>query len=70
MASIVILSADKGRSTATFNCEAYLEKCMDYINNVPSQLLKKVPIPNLKPKHWNNYRFQRAINLLIINYII
>ena len=54
MASIVILSADKGRSTVIFNCEAYLEKCMDHINNVPSQLLKKVPIPNLKPKHWNN----------------
>ena len=32
-ASIVILPAEKGRSTAILNHEDYLEKCMDYINN-------------------------------------
>ena len=39
--SIVILAADKGRSTAILNREDYLEKCMDHINNSPNQLLKK-----------------------------
>ena len=42
----VILPADKGKSTAIFNCEDYLEKCMDHINHVPYQiLLKKIIIP-------------------------
>ena len=39
--SIVILPADKGRSTVILNCEEYLEKCMDHTNNGPYQLLKK-----------------------------
>ena len=29
---MVILPADKGRSTVTLNREDYLEKCMDHIN--------------------------------------
>ena len=33
--SIVILPADKGRSTVILNREDYLEKCMDHINNGP-----------------------------------
>ena len=41
--SIVILPADKGRSTVILNREDYLEKCMDHINNGPYQLLKKDP---------------------------
>ena len=49
--SIVILPADKGRSTVTFNREGYLGKCMDDINNGPYQLLKKDPLAKLKPKH-------------------
>ena len=48
--SIVILPADKGRSTVILNREDYLEKCMDHINNSPYQLLKKILPPKLKPK--------------------
>ena len=39
--SIVILPADKGRSTVILNHEDCLGKCMDHINNGPYQLLKK-----------------------------
>ena len=49
--SIVILPADKVRSTVTLNHEDCLEKCMDHINNGPYQLLKKILLPKLKPKH-------------------
>ena len=48
---IAILPANKGRSTIVLNCEDYLEKCMDHINNGPYQLLKKILLPKLKPKH-------------------
>ena len=48
--SIVILPADKGRSTVIFNREDYLEKCMDHINNGPYQLLKKDPTTIIKAK--------------------
>ena len=48
--SIVILPADKGRSTVILNCEDYLEKCMDHINNGPYQLLKKDPTTKIKAK--------------------
>ena len=37
--SILILPADKGRSTVILNCEDYLEKCIDHINNGPYQLI-------------------------------
>ena len=33
--SIVILLADKGRSTAILNREDYLERCMNHISNGP-----------------------------------
>ena len=49
--SIVILPADKGRSTVIINCEDYLEKCMNHVNNGPYQLLKKDPTTKLKPRH-------------------
>ena len=49
-ASIVILLADKGRSTVILNHEDYLEKCMDYINNGPYQLLRKDPATKIKAK--------------------
>ena len=49
-ASIVILPADKGRSTVILNREDYLEKCMDHINNGPYQLLKKDPTTKIKAK--------------------
>ena len=56
--SIVILWADKGRSTVVINSENYLEKCMDHISNGPYQLLKKkkkkILLPKLKPRLWNN----------------
>ena len=48
--SIVILPADKGRSTVILNREDYLEKCMDHINNGPYQLLKKDPNTKIKTK--------------------
>ena len=52
--SILTLPADKDISTVVLNREDYLEKFMDHINNVPYQLLKKILLPKLKPKHWNN----------------
>ena len=48
--SIVILPADKGRSTVIPNHEDYLEKCMDHINNGPYKLLKKDPTTKIKAK--------------------
>ena len=48
--SIVILPADKVRSTVILNYENYLEKCMDHINKGPYQLLKKDPITKIKAK--------------------
>ena len=48
--SIVILPADKGRSTVILNGEDYLEKCMDHINNGLYQLLKKDPTTKIKTK--------------------
>ena len=48
--SIVILPADKGRSTVILNREDYLEKCMDHINNGPYQLLKKDPTIKIKTR--------------------
>ena len=44
------MPADKGRSTVILNCEDYLEKCMDHINNGPYQLLKKDPTTKAKTK--------------------
>ena len=49
--SILILPADKDISTVVLNRENYLKKFMDHINNVPYQLLKKILLPKLKPKH-------------------
>ena len=51
--SIVILPADKGRSTVILNREDYLEKCMDHIKNGPYLInyLKKMLLPKLKPRH-------------------
>ena len=48
--SIVILPADKGRSTVILNREDYLEKCMDHTNNGPYQLLKKDPTSKIEAK--------------------
>ena len=48
--SIVILPADKGRSTIILNREDYLEKCMDHINNGPYQLLEKDPTTKIKAR--------------------
>ena len=47
---IVILPADKGRSTVILNREDYLEKSMNHINNGPYQLLKKDPTTKIKTK--------------------
>ena len=48
--SIVILPADKGRSTVILNREDYLEKRMEDINNGPYQLLKIDPTTKVKAK--------------------
>ena len=48
--SIVLLPADKGRSTVILNREDYLEKCMDHINKGPYQLLKKDPSSKIETK--------------------
>ena len=48
--SIVVLPADKGRSTVILNREGYLEKCMDHINIGPYQFLKKDPTIKIKTK--------------------
>ena len=47
---MVILPADKGRSTVIFNREDYLEKYVDHINKGPYELLKKDPTTKLKPR--------------------
>ena len=46
--SVVILPADKGRSTVILNRQDYLEKCMDHISNGPYQFLKKDPTTKIK----------------------
>ena len=48
--SIIILPADKGRSTVILNHKDYLEKCMDHINSGPHQLLKENPTTKIKTK--------------------
>ena len=48
--SVVILPADKGRSTVILNRKDYLEKCMHHINNGPCQLLKKDPTTKIRTK--------------------
>ena len=53
--SIVILPADKGRSTAILNREDYLERCMNHISNGQYQLLKKDPITKIKTKILKNF---------------
>ena len=45
---IIILPADKSRSTVILNHEDYVEKCMDHINNDPYQLLEKDPSTKIK----------------------
>ena len=54
--SIVILPAEKGRTTVILNREDYLEKCMNHISNGPYQLsyqwyIPKILLPKLKPRH-------------------
>ena len=48
--SVVILAANEGRSAVIVNCEDYLEKCMNHINNCTYQLLKKDPTTNIKAR--------------------
>ena len=55
--SILILPADKGRSTVIPNREDYLEKCVDHINNNPYQLLKKDPTTKIKTKTLKQLKF-------------
>ena len=57
--SIVILPAGKGRSTVLLNCEDYLEKCMDHINNGLYQLLKKDLTTKIKSKTLKQLKVQK-----------
>ena len=68
--SIVILPADKGRSSVTFNREDYLEKCMYHINNGTYTLLKKDPTTKIKTRILKKLKVLKDNNLLIINHII
>ena len=52
--SIVILPADKGRSTAILNCEDFWKNVWIIKTMVHINYLKKILLPKLKPKHWNN----------------
>ena len=47
---MVILPADKGRSTVIFNREDYLEKYVDHINKSPYELLKTDLTTKIKAK--------------------
>ena len=67
--SVVILPADKCRSTVILNHKEYLEKCMDHINHGPYQLLKRDPTTKIKTKTMK-LRFERTMSSLIINYSI
>ena len=51
---IVILPNNKGMSTVILNHENNWGKYMVHINNGSYQLLKKILLPKLKPKHWKN----------------
>ena len=55
--SIVILQADKGKSTVILNRKDYLEKSMNHINNGPYQLLKKDPTAKIKTKTLKQLKF-------------
>ena len=68
--SIVILPADKGRSTVILNREDYLEKCKDHINNGPYQLLKKDPTTKIKANTLKQLKVLKTTSSLKINYII
>ena len=46
--SIVILLADKGRSTVILNYEEHSEKNMDHINNAAYHLLQRDPTTKIK----------------------
>ena len=48
--SIVILPAEKGRSTVILNREDYLEKFIYHTNSAPNQLLEKHPTTKTKTK--------------------
>ena len=48
--SVIILPADKSRSSVILNREDYLEKRMNHINNGPYELLKKDPATKIKGK--------------------
>ena len=65
--STVVLPADKGGSTVILNCEDYLEKSMDRINNGSCKLLKKDLTTKIKAKALNRLK---ALTSLIINYFI
>ena len=51
--SVVILPANKGRSTVILKREDRLKKCMDHTNNGLDQLLKNDPAAKIKAKTVN-----------------
>ena len=48
--SIIILPADKGRSTVILNKQDYINKCQDHLNNGPYTKIPKDPTESVKKK--------------------
>ena len=46
--SIIILLADKGRSTVILNKQDYINKCQDHLNNDPYPKIQKDPTESVK----------------------
>ena len=63
----------KGRSTILLNREEYFEKCIDHLNNCPSQLFKKDPTTKIKAKTLTELKDLKAnefIDNKLYSYII
>ena len=68
--SIVILLADKGRSTVILNYEDHLEKDMDHVSNGLYELLKKDPTTRIKANTLKQLKVLKGNKLMVINYVI
>ena len=55
---------NRGRSTVFLNCEDYLEKCMNHINNGPYQSIKKVSTTKISARTLKQLKGQKDSNLI------
>ena len=53
--SIIILPADRGRSTVILNKQDYINKCQDHLNNGPYTRIQKIQQNQLRKKPDKNY---------------